>query len=58
MSQPEAKAAEITAMLREWSDGKREAWDNLLPLVYDELHRQAARFCERNGKVIHCKPPR
>ncbi len=31
-------------MLREWSDGSREASEELLPLVYDELHRQAARF--------------
>lgn len=34
-------------MLREWSDGKQEALDLLLPLVYDELHRQAARFLSR-----------
>ena len=34
-------------MLREWSDGKQEAFDNLIPLVYDELHRQAARFLRK-----------
>ncbi len=34
-------------MLRAWSDGKQEALDALLPLVYDELHRQAARFLRR-----------
>lgn len=34
-------------MLREWSAGKREALDQLLPLVYDELHRQAARYLRR-----------
>jgi RNA polymerase sigma factor (TIGR02999 family) len=41
-------------MLREWSDGKAEALDNLLPLVYDELHRQAARFLrrERQGHTL------
>ena len=41
-------------MLRELSDGKQEAWDNLLPLVYDELHRQAARFLrkERQGHTL------
>ncbi len=42
-------------MLREWSDGgKREAFDNLLPLVYDELHRQAARYLrkERPGHTL------
>ncbi len=48
------KASEITQMLREWSDGNREAWDNLLPLVYDELHRQASRFLrkERPGHTL------
>jgi RNA polymerase sigma factor (TIGR02999 family) len=35
---------QITQMLREWSDGSREASEKLMPLVYDELHRQAARF--------------
>jgi RNA polymerase sigma factor (TIGR02999 family) len=41
-------------MLREWSDGKQEALDNLLPFVYDELHRQAARFLrkERPGHTL------
>lgn len=41
-------------MLRELSDGKREAWDNLLPLVYDELHRQASRYLrkERRGHTL------
>ena len=48
------KASEITQMLRECSDGKQEAWDNLLPLVYDELHRQAARYLrkERQGHTL------
>ena len=34
-------------MLQEWSDGKRKGLDALLPLVYDELHRQAARYLRR-----------
>lgn len=34
-------------MLREWSGGKPEALDKLLPLVYTELHRQAASFLRR-----------
>ncbi len=37
----------ITETLREWSGGKPEALEALLPLVYDELHRQAARFLRR-----------
>ena len=34
-------------MLRQWSDGKQEVLETLLPLVYDELHRQAARYLRR-----------
>jgi len=37
----------ITQMLREWSGGNREALEDLMPLVYDELHKQAARFLSR-----------
>jgi len=50
----EPEAAEITQMLREWSDGKPEALENLLPLVYAELHRQAASFLrkERPGHTL------
>jgi RNA polymerase sigma factor (TIGR02999 family) len=32
---------EISQMLRAWRDGDHEALNKLLPLVYDELHRQA-----------------
>jgi len=52
---PEQKTSEITQMLREWSSGgKQEALDKLMPLVYDELHRQAARFLrkERPGHTL------
>lgn len=43
---------EITVMLRELNaDTSRAALDTLLPLVYDELHRQAHRYLrgERRG---------
>lgn len=54
MNGREREASEITEMLREWSDGKPEALDNLLPLVYTELHRQAASFLrkERPGHTL------
>jgi RNA polymerase sigma factor (TIGR02999 family) len=44
----------ITLMLRQWSDGNREALDGLLPMVYDELHKQAARYLrrERPGNTL------
>ena len=47
MSQSEPKTNEITQILREWSEGSREAFDKLMPLVYDELHRQASRYLRR-----------
>lgn len=34
-------------MLRDWSEGKPEALNALMPIVYAELHRQAARFLSR-----------
>lgn len=37
----------ITQILREWSDGNREALEELMPLVYDELHKQARRYLRR-----------
>jgi RNA polymerase sigma factor (TIGR02999 family) len=47
VSEPENKSREITEMLQAWSDGDRAALDQLLPLVYDELHKQAARYFRR-----------
>ncbi|MEJ7700233.1 MAG: ECF-type sigma factor [Pyrinomonadaceae bacterium] len=47
MEQPLEKSPEITRMLQEWSGGKQEALDALLPLVYAELHRQASRYLRR-----------
>lgn len=37
----------ITQLLLAWNDGNKEALDKLMPLVFDELHRQAARFLRR-----------
>lgn len=36
-------SADVTALLRRWSAGDREAAEQVLPLVYDELRRIAAR---------------
>jgi RNA polymerase sigma factor (TIGR02999 family) len=40
-------AQNITQLLLTWNDGNPEALEKLMPLVYDELHRQAARFLRR-----------
>ena len=37
----------VTQLLREWSNGDRAALDKLIPIVYDELRRQAARYMRR-----------
>ena len=56
MNSDEQHSHEITLMLRQWSDGNGEALDNLLPLVYDELHRQAARYLRRENKDHTLQP--
>lgn len=38
---------EITRILKSWSGGNREAVDDLIPLVYDELHKVAAQYLRR-----------
>jgi RNA polymerase sigma-70 factor (ECF subfamily) len=35
---------EVTEALRAWSDGDADAFERVLPLVYEELHRIAARY--------------
>jgi RNA polymerase sigma factor (TIGR02999 family) len=39
----EASSSKITRLLDGWSRGDRAALDQLVPLVYDELHRLAGR---------------
>ena len=42
-----ASLPNVTAMLREWSNGNRQAQDQLFQVVYNELHGQAARYLRR-----------
>ena len=44
---PQEDSRNITRMLKDWSGGNREALDELLPFVYNELHRQAAQYLRR-----------
>lgn len=41
---------DVTALLLSWSSGERSAADRLIPAVYEELHRQAARALRREGE--------
>src|SRR5919205_1079064 len=40
---------QVTGLLVEWSNGDREAYDKLVPLVYEELHRLAHRYMSRES---------
>jgi len=44
----------VTQMLKEWSGGNMDVLDSLMPLVYEELRRQASRYLrkERAGHTL------
>lgn len=52
---------QITELLRRWSDGDKEAMDELMPMVYEQLRKQASRYLDREnpghtldtGALIH-----
>src|SRR3954447_24733585 len=44
MRPPSPGQGEVTTLLRAWSDGDPDAFERVLPLVYEELHRMAARY--------------
>jgi len=48
------KPAEFTALLKAWIAGDRQALDQLVPLVYDQLRNQARRYLrhERPGGTL------
>jgi RNA polymerase sigma-70 factor (ECF subfamily) len=50
MKDPSRSPHEITQLLAEWSSGNQTALDKLYPLVYDELHRMARRYMNRERK--------
>jgi RNA polymerase sigma factor (TIGR02999 family) len=47
MAENEDDKTSITQWLIAWSDGRQEALDHLMPLVYDDLKRQALRYMQR-----------
>ena len=62
---------DVTQLLKAWSNGEQEALEQLIPLVYHELHRLAHRYMGRErgahtlqatalvheayGRLIHLK---
>ena len=51
---PSSRSSEITGLLGDWSRGNQSALNQLLPLVYAELRRMAARHLrgERAGHTL------
>jgi RNA polymerase sigma-70 factor (ECF subfamily) len=47
---------DVTTLLLEWSNGRQEALNHLMPLVHDELRRLAGRHLrgERAGHTLQC----
>ena len=54
MSDNAPSTAHITQLLIAWSDGNRDAIEDLLPLVYEELRRLASRYLrhEASGHTL------
>src|SRR6185295_10524825 len=46
----DAPPGAVTRLLRAWNDGDPDARDQLLPLVYRELRRQAASYLRRERR--------
>ena len=52
----ERAPGEVTLLLNEIAKGNQHALDRLIPLIYDELHRLAAR-CMRQERADHTLQP-
>jgi RNA polymerase sigma factor (TIGR02999 family) len=46
------EAGDITKLLIRWNEGDREAYDRLMPMVYDELKRIARRVEAQHGDAM------
>src|SRR5262245_23477273 len=46
----------ITQLLERWSNGEEKARDELVPLVYDELHRLAEAYLRRERREHTLQP--
>ena len=47
---------ELTALLRSWSDGDEHAFEQVLPIVYDQLHRMALRYLAGERSELSLQP--
>jgi RNA polymerase sigma factor (TIGR02999 family) len=55
--QPQGSPAnDVTQLLRAWSEGNADAFERLVPLVYDELHRMALRYLAGERATVSLQP--
>ncbi|HYR89479.1 MAG TPA: sigma-70 family RNA polymerase sigma factor [Terriglobia bacterium] len=47
---------DLTSLLRMWSDGDERAFEQLIPVVYDELHRMAFRYLAGERSNVSLQP--
>jgi RNA polymerase sigma factor (TIGR02999 family) len=45
------QGTDVTRLLQEWRDGRQDALERLMPLVYNELHLIASRHMAREWRV-------
>ena len=51
-------AQQVSQLLMAWREGDPEAFDRLMPMVYDELRRLAHRYMKRVPEARLYKPRR
>jgi RNA polymerase sigma factor (TIGR02999 family) len=49
-------AGDITGLLKAWSQGDPRAFEAVVPLVYDELHRMALRYLSGERWAVSMQP--
>jgi len=50
------RRGDITQLLRAWGEGDAAAFERVLPLVYEELHRMAARYMRGERSQVTLQP--
>lgn len=53
---PQSSGRTVTRLLRAWSDGDENAFEQLVPLVYAELHRMALRYMTGERANVTLQP--
>ncbi|MBK9705495.1 MAG: hypothetical protein IPO77_00360 [Acidobacteria bacterium] len=49
-------AEQLTKLLVKWSGGDKEALNDLMPLVYDELRKMAGKYLNRQAPLAVIQP--